>query len=204
EVVLARGADPASDPVLVLRVAAAAAQSALPVSRHTLERLSADAAPLPEPWPRPARDALVALLGAGEPSVPVLEALDQAGVLVRLLPEWEAVRCKPQRNAVHRFTVDRHLVEAAVQASRLSRWVADAVGDRDTLELLHALTEADALATGPAAWSDWKAGLVDDLVGRTRAVLAGAPPPVAPPLDDGQLALAAAGELAVDVAGDRV
>ena len=57
------------------------------------------------------------------------------------------------------------------------RAVAEAVGDRETLELLHALTEADAPATGPAAWGDWKAALVDDLVGRTAAVLGGAPCP---------------------------
>ena len=41
------------------------------------------------------------------------------------------------------------------------------------LDLLHALTEADSLATGPAAWGSWKAELVDDLVTRVRHVLGG-------------------------------
>ncbi len=44
--------------------------------------------------------------------------------------------------------------------------VTKAVGDRQTLDLLAALTEADSLATGPAAWGSWKAGLVADLVQR--------------------------------------
>src|SRR5207302_3475750 len=86
--------------------------------------LAAECPPLPDPWPDLARNALVSLLEAGEPAVAVLESLDQTGLLVRLLPEWEHVRCKPQRNAVHRFTVDRHLVEAAVEAARLTRRVS--------------------------------------------------------------------------------
>ncbi|MDQ1697323.1 MAG: [protein-PII] uridylyltransferase [Frankiaceae bacterium] len=280
EVVLARDAHPAREPALVLRVAAAAAQAELPIAPHALDRLANESAPLPEPWPRHALDALVALLGAGPGLVPVIEALDQAGILGRLLPEWERVRCKPQRNAVHRFTVDRHLIEAAVQAADLTRkvsrpdllllgallhdigkgWpgdhtdagvavlpqiatrlgvgardvevlvtlvrnhlllpesatrrdlddpatvraVADVVGDRATLDLLHALTVADALATGPAAWGDWKAGLVADLVARTAAALQGEPPPPADQLDERQRALAEAGELAVDVVDDQV
>jgi [protein-PII] uridylyltransferase len=51
--------------------------------------------------------------------------------------------------------------------------VADAVGDVDTLDLLHALTEADSIATGPSAWGSWKEGLVADLVARVRHVLGG-------------------------------
>jgi [protein-PII] uridylyltransferase len=279
EVHLARGADPAGDPVLTLRVAAAAAQAALPISAHALRRLAQDAAPIPEPWSAAARDALVATFGAGRPAVAVMEALDQAGVLVRLIPEWEHVRCKPQHNAVHRFTVDRHLVEAAVEAAAFTRrvarpdllllgaflhdigkgypgdhtdagvavvptiaariglspadidvvtnlvrhhlllpdtatrrdladpttveGVAKAVGNRATLELLHALTEADAAATGPGAWGEWKAGLVRELVGRTAAALAGEPDPVAEPLDAEQIDLAERGELAVRLAGSE-
>ncbi|MEU9701847.1 [protein-PII] uridylyltransferase [Streptomyces sp. NPDC047981] len=253
EVVLALSAKPDRDPVLPLRAAAAAAQSGLPLSLHAVRRLAADAAPLTVPWPAEAREELVTLLGAGESTVPVWEALEAEGLVSRLLPDWERVRCRPQRNPVHTWTVDRHLVETAVRASSLTRrvgrpdlllvaallhdigkgWpgdhsvagetiardvaarigfdradaavlatvvrhhlllvetatrrdlddpatvrsVAAAVGTQGALELLHALTEADALATGPAAWSTWRASLVADLVKRVGAVLAGEPAP---------------------------
>src|SRR5439155_22754550 len=49
--------------------------------------------------------------------------------------------------------------------------VARAVEDQPTLDLLYALTRADAAATGPAAWSDWKAGLIARLVDAVRARL---------------------------------
>ncbi len=273
EVVLARPADPHADPVLVLRGAAAAAQAGLPLAPRTLTRL-AECPPLPVPWPASARDALFALLGAGHAAVSVWEALDQEGLITALIPDWERVRNRPQRNPLHRFTVDRHLVETAANAAALTRevarpdllllaallhdigkgWPGDhsvsgevvardvcyriglpdadaklvatvvrhhlllpmaatrrdlddpatvrqvcaAVGSRAVLELLHALAIADGLATGPAAWNDWKATLVADLVRRTEAMLAGQPVP-GPALREDQLALAASGEPAVTI-----
>ncbi len=133
EVVLARAADPAQDPALVLRAAAAAAQAGLPLAPRALDRL-AQCAPLPVPWPAPARDALLALLGAGQAAVSVWEALDQEGLIATLIPDWERVRNRPQRNPLHRFTVDRHLVETAAHAAARAREVA-----RPDLLLLSAL-----------------------------------------------------------------
>ncbi|MDP2291348.1 MAG: [protein-PII] uridylyltransferase [Actinomycetota bacterium] len=51
--------------------------------------------------------------------------------------------------------------------------VAAAVQNLGRLELLDALTRADSLATGPSAWSAWKARLIDELVDRTSRLLRG-------------------------------
>ncbi len=64
--------------------------------------------------------------------------------------------------------------------------VAEAVGDQETLELLRALAAADGEATGTAAWSPWKAGLVNELAERTGAVLAGRPVPPGTPFPSGE------------------
>ena len=119
EVRIETEADVAADPGLVLRAAAAAAGTGARLHRGSLDRLAAEAPVLEERWPEGAREALVALLGAGRPAIPVLEALDQRRLLERVLPEWSVVRGRPQRNALHRFTVDRHLCETAVEASAL-------------------------------------------------------------------------------------
>ena len=279
EVVLARAADPANDPALVLRAAAAAAQAGLPLAPRTLDRLT-ECPPLPVPWPVAARDSLLALLGAGQAAVSVWEALDTEGLVTALIPDWERVRNRPQRNPLHTFTVDRHLAEAAAHAAALTRevarpdllllaallhdvgkgWpgdhsvtgevvardvgrriglpapdvelvasavrlhlllpmiatrrdlddpvtvkqVATTVRSRALLELLHALAIADGLATGPAAWNDWKATLVADLVRRVEAVLDGDPMPAPAPLRDDQLALAADGGPAATVRSSEV
>ncbi|MHB8330322.1 MAG: [protein-PII] uridylyltransferase, partial [Acidimicrobiales bacterium] len=253
EVVLGPDAEVGDDMTLALRVAAVAAERGLPVARAALDTL-ADRAPVPpDPWPAELRGAFVRVLGAGTAAISALEALDQRRLLSRLVPEWDAVRNRPQRNAYHRFTVDRHLLEAAAGAAALAdrvdrpdlllvgallhdigkgfpgdhtevgvevvasmgrrmgfsggdvdvlvslvrhhlllpdaatrrdlddpatvQKVADAVGDVETLQLLAVLTEADSLATGPAAWGPWKAGLVADLVRRVTAHLAGEEPP---------------------------
>jgi len=249
EIELAPGADPRVDSTLVLQTAIAAARHGARIGRSTLDRLHDDAEGWPGAWPVGATDDLIALLLEGHRAVPVLESLDQRDLIARLLPEWAPVRSKPQRNAYHRFTVDRHLWEAAANASelvdRVSRpdllvlgalfhdlgkgypgdhtvvgmelirsigpklglaqadvdvlvalvehhlllpdvamrrdltdeatikQVASSVGTVEVLDLLHALTEADSLATGPSAWGDWKEGLVAELVARVRHVLGG-------------------------------
>ncbi|MBM7075719.1 [protein-PII] uridylyltransferase [Micromonospora humida] len=122
ELVLARtaiGARP--DPSLSLRIAAAAATHRLPIARATCEWLAAYCPPLPAPWPPAARAAFVTLLGAGPGLVPAWETCDRYGLIDGWLPEWTRMRSLPQHNPVHRFTLDRHLVQAAYEASRHTR-----------------------------------------------------------------------------------
>jgi [protein-PII] uridylyltransferase len=282
EIALLSQADPAADTSLALRLAAASAERDLPMSRPTLDRLGQRAMAPEGVWPDAARHALLRLLGAGRPMIAAVEALDQQGVWLRYLPEWSPVRNRPQRNAYHRFTVDRHLLEAVTNASSLqssvhrpdmlllgallhdigkgqggdhtdigikvvgelgprlglppsdvatlenlvrlhlllpdvatrrdlddpatAASVAATVGDQDTLELLAALTRADSLATGPAAWGNWKAGLVDRLVAQVAATLEGRPPPDTgrAELTDSERAILAAGELSVVFDGGRL
>ena len=272
EAVLARNVNPAAVPGLALRVAAAAAQHGLPVSPATVVRLARTSPDMPEPWPASALDAFLSLLGAGEPMITAWEGLDQAGLISEMLPGWERLRSLPQRDPIHLFTVDRHLMQTAVNASTLVRrvsrpdllllsavfhdigkglpgdhsavgaemipgWLArlgvgkadvetirtlvahhlllsetaahrdpddpatvdkvvDALGPDSpaaVLDLLEALTEADATAAGPAAWSTWKANQVRYLANRVRSVLAGEPPPDTGDLSATESELMAAG-----------
>jgi [protein-PII] uridylyltransferase len=124
EIELSADANPAKDPTLILRVATAAARSGARIGRRSLDRLAAEIPQWPERWPGGAVDMLVALLLEGHRAIPVIEALDQRGLVSRMLPEWEPVRSRPQRNAYHRFTVDRHLWETAANASELVDMVA--------------------------------------------------------------------------------
>ena len=124
EVTLARDVEPARDPGLPLRVAAAAARTGHPISAGALGRL-ADSAPEPRPpWSALVRQDLVTLLGTGEGLVDAVEALDRTGLWARLFPEWGAVRDLPPRDAAHVWTVDRHLVQTTAYAGRLATSVS--------------------------------------------------------------------------------
>ncbi|HEX2700487.1 MAG TPA: [protein-PII] uridylyltransferase [Acidimicrobiales bacterium] len=122
----ALASDAGCDPTLALRLAVAAARHAGSVERQSLERLATEAPPLPDPWPSEARTLFAELLLTGAPAVSVIEAFDQRGIWARILPEWDPVRSRPQRNAYHRFTVDRHLLETAANAAALAGRVARA------------------------------------------------------------------------------
>ena len=116
-----------TDPVVGLRAAATAAQLGLPLSLDTCTSLSLalndGQGAIPNPWPREARELLVSLIGAGEAMVNIFETLDQEEIIFHWIPEWRSVRSLPQRNALHRHTVDRHMVETAVHAGKLTRKV---------------------------------------------------------------------------------
>jgi [protein-PII] uridylyltransferase len=80
---------------------------------------AADLGPTPYAWTEDTRAAFLEILAAADRGATALEAMDRAGVLVRFLPEWEAVRCRPQRDPYHRSTVDVHLVRTAAGVARL-------------------------------------------------------------------------------------
>jgi [protein-PII] uridylyltransferase len=124
EVVLTDRADPGGDPTLSLRLAAVGAEKNLPLARDALNLLGRKAPVPPAPWSDDLRATLVRVLATGPPAVAALEALDQRRLLERYLPEWAAVRNKPQRNPYHRFTVDRHLLEATANAATLAHRVS--------------------------------------------------------------------------------
>ncbi|CAM4286317.1 PII uridylyl-transferase [Mycobacterium basiliense] len=124
EIVLARDAQPEQDAGLVLRVAAAAAHSGLPIGAGTLRRLADNAPEVPIPWPREVLDDLLVVLLAGPTAVGTIEALDRTGLWGRLLPEWGAIRDLPPRDIAHKWTVDRHVIETTVQAAPLTTRVS--------------------------------------------------------------------------------
>ncbi len=124
EVVLTPQARPDLDPALLLRAAAEAAEADVVLAPATAARLVRDGAPLPDPWPAEARRSLVRLLASGRGLLPVWETLEHTGALDGFLPEWERVRLLPHASVVHRFTVDRHVIETCVEASALIRFVS--------------------------------------------------------------------------------
>jgi len=123
EVTIEDGYDISSDSAIGLRAAAAAAQRGLPLSIDACVLLSEKFSALPDPRPKSVLNDLVSLIGAGSSMIRVFEALDQDGLIEKWIPEWAHVRFLPQRNALHRHTVDRHMLETAVHAAALTRTV---------------------------------------------------------------------------------
>ena len=259
EVAIEDGYEIEEDVGIGLRAAATAAQRGLPLSIDSCLLLAQKFSAIPTPWPKGMFDDLVSLIGAGAPMIRVFEALDQEGIIEKWIPEWSHMRFLPQRNVLHRHTVDRHMLETAVHAAALTRtvkrpdillvaalfhdigkgfpgkdhseygeelirplakrlgfdakdceeiallvrehlllsavatrrdlddpatitFVVEKIRDPETLQLLHALSISDGEATGKSGWSDWKAGLVSNLVSKCLASMAGVKPVSQPDL----------------------
>ena len=121
------------------------------------------------------RDALVHDIGKGFPGDHTVAGIDVADMLAARMG------FPPDDVATVVDLVRHHLLLPAVATSRdldddnVIAAVAETIGSIQRLELLHALVEADSLATGDTAWTPWKAELVDELVKRVRARIGGRP-----------------------------
>ena len=246
-------------PAAALNALAACAEAGTLPPPALLDAIEAAAIADPVVWSGDVRDAFLRLLRAGEGGVDALETLDRLGLLSRYLPAWADVRCRPQRDPYHLYTVDGHLTGALRQMDRMlaedgedpvERDAVATVRDRDALRLgallhdigkvgegghvgigarvaaasltdmgvaeptrdlaafmaaqhlllpdtatrrdltaedlimdvasrvgsperlaaLYLLAKADALATGPAAWTPWRQALIRELVGKVQRV----------------------------------
>lgn len=261
--------DPRNDPAAWLRVFRRSIRHGAPLSRTSLNRLQESLRGAELTWSPEAREIFLEVIQSGAAGVRALESMDASGFLVALVPEWQGIRCLPQRDLYHRFTVDMHLFAALAElaASRVSdepvvrdawRRIGDAdalfvgvllhdigkgrggdhsdigvelavsaagrmglenaqvadveflvrehltlarlavhrdlndqrtideatsrAGDARRLAMLYLITRADSIATGPEAWSSFRAMLVRELYSKTLAALEGSrPPAVAPP-----------------------
>lgn len=249
EVVLRRRPAAEERRTVTLRAATAAARADLPLAPATLAGLVPEPGETAQAWGPDDLHRFTDLLACGPGLVRVWESLTLSGIVEAWLPGWSRVRSLPQRNPVHRHTVDRHQVETVIEATRLATDVrrpdvlllaallhdvgkagggvdhglagvepAEAVlthlgvtpadaevvtflvrhhltltelatrsdpddpatldalcaavdGDRDRLDLLRALAEADARSAGPAAWTSWRQRLVDHLTTAARSRL---------------------------------
>ncbi len=150
-----------SDPALGLRAAAVAAQRGLHLTVDACVDMASRIHDLPEPWPRQSREDLVTLIGAGEHMIETFEALDQEGLIARWIPEWSHVRFLPQRNVLHRHTVDRHMLETAFRAAALTRKV-----HRPDLLLIAALFHDIGKGFADKDHSDYGEALIQPLARR--------------------------------------
>ena len=109
-----------ADAAAAFELVAAAAEDGRRLAPVELDALEAVASE-PVVWDERMRSSFFRILRAGPEGVDGLRALDRTGLLVRAIPGWADVRCRPQRDPYHRYTVDMHLLRAFERASR-ERW----------------------------------------------------------------------------------
>ena len=248
-------------PASILDALADLAEAGAPPSAALLDAVEAVEVDDPVRWDAEVRSGFLRLLRAGTAGTRMLEVLDRLRLLTRFVPAWAGVRCRPQRDPYHRFTVDVHLLRAAARAAaafdgsaddddpiergtrdqierpdgvllgallhdigkigggghvpigaaiaadtlemmgvepeirdlagflvaehllladtatrrdlsdeNLLLDVAARIGTPERLAALYLVTKADALATGPAAWTPWRQALIRELVAKLQRV----------------------------------
>jgi len=130
----------------VLNAFAGVAEGRLALTPTLLDRVEAVTIPDVGAWSEAARDAFLRIVRAGEGGIRALEAMDRMGLLAHALPEWAPVRCRPQRDPYHRFSVDVHLLETLAGMARLLDGGDPA--DPVALQALEWVRDRDALLLG--------------------------------------------------------
>ncbi len=106
----------ADDPAGWLRVFRRSVRADAPIGRASINRLHDELESSGTVrWTPEAREAFFDILESGRPGSDALEAMDRAGLITTLFEPWRAIRAYPQRDLYHRFTVDRHLIEAVAE-----------------------------------------------------------------------------------------
>ena len=108
-----------AEPTQALSLVARATTEGRPLSATELDTIEAGARSEYIEWSPAVRDAFLEILRAGPAAPEGFQTLDRLGLLVRLIPEWSDVRCRPQRDPYHRYTVDVHLLRAFAGMARM-------------------------------------------------------------------------------------
>ncbi|MGZ4155113.1 MAG: [protein-PII] uridylyltransferase family protein [Actinomycetota bacterium] len=103
----------------VLEALAGLAERGEVASVDVLESVAAMDLPSRVVWTDRTRAAFVRILSAGPRGIGMIDGLDRLALLERYLPCWADVRCRPQRDPYHRFTVDAHLTAAAARMATI-------------------------------------------------------------------------------------
>ena len=125
---------------------ASVAERGLRPEARLLDSIEVTPVASPIEWTDRTREAFLRLLRSGDAGVAALDALDRLDLLSRLVPAWAAVRCRPQRDPYHRFTVDTHLTGALAEMCRLL--TTPDVDDPLTAGALAGVPDRDGLLLG--------------------------------------------------------
>lgn len=162
----------------VLEHLAALAEAGRAPSAGTLDAIEDAGVPAPVAWDAEVWGAFARLLRTGE--VRAFDTLDRLGLLVRYLPAWADVRCRPQRDPFHRSTVDAHLLGTWSRMAQILRGRLDPEDPIES-EAAAAVTDPEALLLGALLHDIGKVGRGDHVpigaaIARATLERIGAPP----------------------------